>query len=85
MTLCFQNDGTKRTKTSPHQRSKTKTSKKCLSIQKSLSVLCNIVESIKNADFHSIVVNETSDVSNKEQNVLCVCVVDEKCFSYEDF
>ena len=32
----------------------------------SLSALRDIVESIKNADFHSIMVDETSDVSNNE-------------------
>ena len=38
----------------------------------SLSALRDIVESIKNADFHSIMVDETSDVSNNEQTVFCV-------------
>ena len=50
----------------------------------SLSTLRDIVESIKNADFHSIMVDETSDVSNKEQTVFCVRWVDENLFSYED-
>ena len=35
----------------------------------SSSVLRDIVESNKNAEFHIIKVNETSDVSNKEQAV----------------
>ena len=51
----------------------------------SLSVLRDIVESIKNADFHSVMVDEISDVSNKDQAVLCVRWDDENLFSYEDF
>ena len=47
----------------------------------SLSVLRDIVESIKNADFHSVMVDEISDVSNKDQAVLCVRWVDENLFS----
>ena len=39
----------------------------------SLSVLRDIVESIKNPDFHSIMVDETSDVENKD---FCVFWVD---------
>ena len=35
----------------------------------SSSVLRDIVESNKNAEFHIIKVNETSDVSNKEQAI----------------
>ena len=35
--------------------------------------------------FHSIMVDETSDASNKEQAVFCVRWVDENLFSYEDF
>ena len=33
-------------------------------------------ESNKNAEFHSIMVNETLDLPNKEQAVFCVCWVD---------
>ena len=50
-----------------------------------LSILRDGVESIKNADFHSIMVDETSDVSNKEQAVFCVRWIDLNLFSYEDF
>ena len=39
----------------------------------SLLILRDIAECIKNADFHSIMVDETSDVSSKEQAVFCVC------------
>ena len=48
----------------------------------SLSILRDIVESIKNADFHSIMVNKTSDVSNKEQAVFCLCWMDGNLFSF---
>ena len=51
----------------------------------SLSVFRDIFDSIKNADFHSIMVHDTSDVSNKGQAVLCVCWVDENLFPYENF
>ena len=34
---------------------------------------------------HIVVVDETSDVSDKEQAVFCVCWVDENLFSYEKF
>ena len=51
----------------------------------SLSILRNVVESIKNDDFYSIMLDETSDLSNKEQTVFCIRWVDENIFSYEDF
>ena len=47
----------------------------------SLSVLRDIVESIKNPDFHSIMVDETSDVENKD---FFVFWVDENLFSSEN-
>ena len=50
----------------------------------SLSVLRDIVESIKNADFHSIMVDETSDVENIELAGFFVFWVDENLFSYEN-
>ena len=46
----------------------------------SSSVLHDIVEFIKNADFYSIMVDETSDVSNKEMVFLCVCWLDKNLF-----
>ena len=49
----------------------------------SLSVLCDIAESIKNA-FHNTMLDET-DVSNKEQTVFGICWVYEHLFSYDDF
>lgn len=50
----------------------------------SLSVLCDIAESIKNADFHNTMVDET-EVSNKEQTVFGIRLVYEHLFSYDDF
>ena len=50
-----------------------------------LSIFRNIVESIKNTDFHSTMVDQTSGVSDKEQAIFCICWVDENLFLYEDF
>ena len=52
----------------------------------SWSILCDITESVKKADIYIIImVDKTSDVSNKEQTIFCACWVDENLFSYEDF
>lgn len=51
----------------------------------SLSILRDIVEAIKNADFHSIMLDESSDVSNKEQAVFCCRWVDDELVPHEDF
>ena len=56
-----------------------------ISKEMGLSILLDIVESIKNIEFHSIMVDETSDVSNKEQVDFCVCWVDENMFSHQAF
>ena len=50
----------------------------------SLSILHDNVEAIKNADFHSIMLDELSDVSNKEQAVFCYRLVDDELVPYED-
>ena len=49
--------------------------------EKSLSILRDIAES----NFHSIMVDETLDVSNKEKAVFCVRWVNENLFTYKDF
>ena len=46
----------------------------------SLSILSDIVEATKNADFHSIMIDKSSDVSNKEQATFCIDRVDENLF-----
>ena len=46
----------------------------------SLSILGDIVEYTKNADFHSIMIDKSSDVSKKEQATFCVDWVDENLF-----
>ena len=52
----------------------------------SLSILRDVLlEAIKSPDYHSIMVDESSDVSNKEQAVFCVRWVDEDLISHEDF
>ena len=40
---------------------------------------------VKRHDFHSIIVDESSDVSNKEQNDFCVRWDDEDLISHQDF
>ena len=46
---------------------------------------CCQLYSIKKPDFFSIMVDESSDVSNREQVVFCVPWVDEDLLSLEDF
>ena len=41
-----------------------------------------VVEGIKNSDYHNKLVHESSDVSNKEQAMFCVCWVDVDLISY---
>ena len=65
-TVCFQNSWTERTKASLHQRPKNEILK-----EMSWSIPRDLAKSIKNADFHSIRVDETPDVSNKQQAVYC--------------
>ena len=50
-----------------------------------LTILRDVVESIKAAEFFSIMLNESGDVSNKEQAVFCVRWIDENLTPYEDF
>ena len=50
-----------------------------------LTILRDVVESIKAADFFSIMLDESGDVSNKEQTVFCVRWINEKLTPYEDF
>ena len=50
------------------------------------SILRDVVlKAIKSWDYHSITLNESSDIFNKEQVVFCVCWVDEDLISHEDF
>ena len=50
-----------------------------------LTILRDVVESIKAADFFSIMFDESRDVSKKEQAVFCVRCIDENLTPYEDF
>ena len=50
-----------------------------------LTILRDVVESIKPANFFSIILDESGDVSNKEQAVLYVRWMDENLTPYEDF
>ena len=50
-----------------------------------LTILRDVVESIKAADFFSIMLDESGDVSNKEQDVFCARWINENLTPYEDF
>ena len=50
-----------------------------------LTFFRDVVESIKAADFFSIMLDKSGDVSNKEQAVFCVRWIDENLAPYEDF
>ncbi|CAH3178226.1 unnamed protein product [Porites evermanni] len=50
-----------------------------------LCMLCKTSQNIQNATFFTIMVDETADISNKEQLVLCICWVDENFSVHEDF
>ena len=50
-----------------------------------LTILCDVVESIKAADFFSIMLDESGDFFNKEQAVFSVRWIDENVTLYEDF
>ena len=44
-----------------------------------------VLEAIKSLGYHSIMVNESSDVSNKDQAVFCVLWVNKDLISHENF
>ena len=50
-----------------------------------LCMLCKTSQNIQNATFFTIMVDETADISNKEQLVLCICWVDGNFSVHEDF
>ena len=50
-----------------------------------LQVLQDIATSLHSAEFYSIMVDETTDVSNKEQAVLCFRWVSDDLIAHEDF
>ena len=50
-----------------------------------LCMLCKISENIQNATFFTIMADETADISNKEQLVVCIRWVDENFAVHEDF
>ena len=76
---CFRNGWRERTKISLHHRFKIKSYKKWV------NQFYDIVESIKNADFYSIIIVGISDASNKEQAVFRVSWVDGNLFTHEEF
>ena len=50
------------------------------------SILPDVVlEAIKSSGYHNIMVDESSDVFNKEQVVFCVRCVDEDLIFHDDF
>ena len=50
-----------------------------------LQILHQVVESVRSAPFLTIMIDETTDVSNKEQVVVCFCWVDSSLESHEEF
>ena len=50
-----------------------------------LNVLWNIITSIQAASFFSLMVDETTDIANKEQLVVCLSWVDSHLEAHEDF
>ena len=50
-----------------------------------LQVLRDIATSLHSAEFYSIMVDETTDVSNKEQAVLCFRWISDDLIAHEDF
>lgn len=50
-----------------------------------LSILRDIAQNIRNSVFYSIMADETTDVSNREQFVLVLRHVDEKLLAHEEF
>ena len=44
-----------------------------------------VLEAIKSSGYHSIMADESSDVSNKEQSVCCLRWVNEDLISHENF
>ena len=50
-----------------------------------MQVLRSIVESLRSVSFLTIMVDETTDISNKEQIVICFRWVDDKLESHEEF
>ena len=50
-----------------------------------MQVLRSVVESVRSVPFLTIMVDETTDVSNKEQVVICFRWVDDKLEGHEEF
>ena len=50
-----------------------------------LGLLREISANIRSATFYTIMADETADISNKEQLVICICWVDENFVVHEDF
>ena len=50
-----------------------------------LQVLRDIGAALHNAELYSLMVDETTDISNKEQPVLCFCWVSDDLIAHEEF
>ena len=50
-----------------------------------MQVLREVVSALQNAVYYTVMVDETTDVSNREQVVLCFCWVDNDFNIHEDF
>ena len=50
-----------------------------------LEVLRQVASNLQGTSFYAIMVDETTDISNDEQVVLCLCWVDEAFDVHEEF
>ena len=50
-----------------------------------LHMLRQIIKSLEQISFITLMVNETTDTSNREQTVFCLCLVDYKFEVHEEF
>lgn len=50
-----------------------------------LRILREVALNIKNAVLYSIMADESADISNKEQLVICLRWIDENCIAHEEF
>lgn len=51
----------------------------------STHIVCRVASAIRTAPFFTIMADETTDVTNVEQLVICFCWVDQSLEAHEDF
>ena len=50
-----------------------------------MHIIRSIVKNFKKSSYYSIMTDETTDIINKEQFVICICWVDNDLNANEDF